>query len=215
MPQELFCVKRDDPRSKNIAMVKFRRMTTSKIFPIEEVFHVIPAVYPHVVRIVERAGITPADFFALSFVRHFGQAMDGRYTLPTSEFHKALLKAGIFRTAGGASGFLTRLVERGLITKHSITAAARDKYFPAAQGWKTVVVLSRGGDEKLAEVATALKSLFSEASTDIPEKSLQSATHCIASVMPRLTSKLNAMWLDNDWQAFSSDPYSKTSLHSF
>ena len=136
-----------------------------KRFP-QQLYRLIPALYPHFVEILESVGISGAEFFVLSFVKDRGKEIEADVkALPVSELKSVLIKAQQYDSQSGAAGFIARLESRGFLHHARISHEAKRTHFPDAGGYRDVMVLTMEGRQKLNGVNARVEDLFDRATS--------------------------------------------------
>ena len=127
----------------------------------DAVFRLVPALYPIVIRILKRCELRGPEFFTLSYVRHHGQRIRDEDVMLTSQLSD-VLTALFYETEGGSSGFVTKMAERELVRRTSITAAERLSHFGSDQGSKAVIAITKLGQQRLDQVNTEVSQVLSD-----------------------------------------------------
>ena len=130
----------------------------------ESVFAVIPALYPHFVLALEDCGLTGPQFFAMSYMKHFGRDVrDHKHAVLLAELTAILRRTFGYSGGGGVNNLLKPLIEEQLIIKLGITQAERSKEFAdCVDGNNIVYYLAPSGKEKLSQFNELLHSLYSD-----------------------------------------------------
>lgn len=126
----------------------------------EEVFKFVPVLYPHLLEILKRSGLSGPTFLALSYIKHFGQPIDGAVACPLSELTEILVNAGLYEKSKNATKLITALEQKAFVRRYRVQQAELQQAFPHARGHGIVVVLKTEGQARLNAVNAEVQKLF-------------------------------------------------------
>lgn len=175
-------------------------MAKQKRFP-EELYRLIPAMYPHFVEILHTAGITGPEFFVLSHIKHAGKEIQpGVVVMPISEIKDILVRAGQYTSTSGAHGFITNHLQHNLkyLEHRRVTPEQKRDLFPSSTGYRDVVTITQRGFEKLDEVNREVERLFQDTTTGIPEMLMRTGLSAFSRIASLAIRKLNARLSTSD-----------------
>jgi DNA-binding MarR family transcriptional regulator len=131
-----------------------------------EVFQVVSSLFPHFISIFEECKITPSEFFVLSYTKHFGKPHHhDRTVILRSEIGDALQRT--FQDPK-VSKLLKGLVDRGFISKTSLSTKEMKELYGKDKGRTDALILLEHGAEKLSEFNGHVNDLFMKVSAGVP-----------------------------------------------
>src|SRR6266545_3523184 len=118
-----------------------------------ELFDVLPALYPRFTRLLDQCGLTAAEVFALSCVKHSGRNIGQSPAILLSDLKNQLISVvGYEQNGGGPSTVVNKLFDKGWLERRRLTPIDKRSVFGTADGSKAAVVLSTQGMAKLEQI---------------------------------------------------------------
>src|ERR1700691_1474944 len=104
-------------------------------------YDLVPALFPHIMQAFLNCDISPAELFALAYVRHHGHGPPQRRIILRSELVKALEPMlHDKRSETARSDFISDLANAKLLSKASLTDEEKRQYYGDSAGRKDAVV---------------------------------------------------------------------------
>jgi hypothetical protein len=138
-------------------------------FP-QQLYRLIPILYPRFAEILHRSKISGPAFFALSYVKNTGKEIEpGVVVLPVADLKNILVKAGEYDSGSGAHGFITTHLQNHLkyLQHHRLTPEQKREFFPDSPGYRDAVSITALGYQRIAEVNKQVEQFFNEATTHL------------------------------------------------
>jgi hypothetical protein len=160
-----------------------------------ELFDLVPAAFPHIVKVFADCGVTPSELFTLTFIRYNGKNRTPHEKVVLrsvlAEFISTITPQ--YTSDSGISNFISDLCDRRLLTKMALTLDEKEKWYGDGGGRRDGVALTSKGEETIDEFRAAVNELFRTLTDGIPTVLLPpfqtAVSHLAKSMMIELAKK--------------------------
>src|SRR5580658_1163287 len=126
-----------------------------------ELFHLLAALTPEFMRLLERCDLKGVEFVALLYLRHEGRDMGAnRFALLQKDFREGVLKKEFNYSPGDTDVFLNRMEEKELLRRQRLSPEEKKAAFGTAKGRRGAVILLPKGISKIDEVKGEVNRVY-------------------------------------------------------
>lgn len=134
----------------------------------DDLFHLVTALFPDLIRISEASEIKAIELFTLWYLKHKGATNNfGQRVLLRSQLTR-LLQGEVGFSAGVVDQHLDRMEEKGLVIRTRISTMEKKKLFNTSSGRRGVVALLPKGGQKIDDIKEGVNKLFQDTVAKLP-----------------------------------------------